>query len=117
MHALVKLFNGEEVMGLVEEDLEEIIEIRHPVQLHRTINHTGHTWIACSDYLMFCEGDTLQFKRSDCVFIRYDLTKPVVDNYEKYLQQCITEHEVIDDEERQREIAMLAAGLRGETYH
>tara|TARA_B100000686_G_scaffold57832_2_gene62067 strand:+ start:2215 stop:2592 length:378 start_codon:yes stop_codon:yes gene_type:complete len=120
-YVVIKLFNGEEVMGIIERIDDEFVTIRRPVQLHRSISPTGHTWIVCSDYLLFSYGDVQDFKQSDLVFYRTDVTKPVIENYEMYIKNVEIVHEVQSDEEKKikeykEHIRELALGA-GKTVH
>lgn len=99
-YVVVKLFNGEEIMGIIERIDDQFITMSHPVQLHRSISPNGHTWIVCSDYLMFSHGNVLDFKQSDVVFYRTDLTDAVIQNYDMYIKNVETVHEVEKDNEK-----------------
>jgi|TARA_R110002074_G_scaffold7751_8_gene32754 hypothetical protein len=100
-YVIVKLLSGEEIMGVTERIDNELITMSNPVLLNRSISPlNGHTWIVCSDYLMFSYGNILDFKQSDVVFYRTDLTEAVIKNYQMYIKNVETIHEVDQDNEK-----------------
>lgn len=99
-YVVVKLFNGEEVMGVIERIDDEFITMHNPIQLHRSISPNGHTWIVCSDYLMFSYGSVLDLKQSDVIFYKTDVTEAVIENYQMYIKNVETVHEVQHDNEK-----------------
>lgn len=111
-YVVVKLLTGEEVMGTIERIDEDFITMSDPIQLHRTLSPTGHTWIVCSDYLLFSHGNILDLRQCDVVFYKTDITQPVIDNYRTYTK-VETVHEVsYDDEQKIREYAEHFAMLK-----
>lgn len=110
-YVIVKLLSGEEIMGVIERIDDELITMSDPVLLNRSISpQNGHTWIVCSDYLMFSYGNVLDLKQSDVVFYRTDLTEAVIKNYQMYIKNVETIHEV--DQNNEKKLREYAEHIR-----
>lgn len=112
-YILVKLKTGDELLGMLVNKSTHSIALKHPIQMHRSVNAQGNTWVVCSDYLLFCTGDILTLDKDDILFTRSDLAEPVVENYIDFLKNNITnevpEHEETKHEAVQEDLAKLVA--------
>ncbi len=120
MLALLKLRNGQEVIGSVKEDLDSTILIEDPLQInYRLVSTQPMPTVSVSRYMPFAVDKTFAFDKKDLLHMvepkpaMIDYYKHALNNYKQVIDKNV-EEELVDatrppDEYSSREDGMSDA--------
>lgn len=111
MLALIKLYNGQEVIGNVKEELKTKITLEDPLQInYRLVATQPMPTVSVSRYMPFSNQQVFTFDKKDLLHI----AEPRVAMAEYYKHALYNYKEVIDESVEQELLQAVGEGEEGE---